>query len=240
MRYKIELSYDGTDFHGWQIQPNAPTVQALINEKLYTIFQEKINSMGSGRTDTGVHARKQILHVDIEKAIPENLQFRLNKMLPDTISINKITLVEDDFHARYGAVARAYEYFIHPTKNPFLEKYSYRFAKQLNVELMNKACELLMKHTDFECFSKVHTEVNNFNCTVTQACWSEENGQLKFYIQANRFLRNMVRAIVGTLLEVGEERIDLKEFENIIESRNRKRAGRSVPACGLHLVEVNY
>ena len=240
MRYKIDLSYDGTDFHGWQVQPNAVTVQQLINDKLYIIFQESVNSMGSGRTDTGVHARKQVLHVDIRKKIPENLMFRLNKLLPDSISINEITLVHDDFHARYDAKSRAYEYIVHRKKNPFLEKYSYNFNKKLDIELMNVACRVIMKHTDFECFSKVHTEVNNFNCDISEAFWSVDSGQLKFYIKANRFLRNMVRAIVGTLLDVGEGRIDLKQLTTIIESKSRKEAGRSVPAHGLYLIEVNY
>ena len=240
MRYKIDLSYDGTDFHGWQTQPNAVTVQQLINEKLHLIFQEKINSMGSGRTDTGVHARKQVMHVDITKKSPDNLLFRLNKMLPDSISINKIEEVNDEFHARYNAKSRAYEYLIHRSKTPFLERYSYKFAKELDLEQMNKACQLMMKHTDFECFSKVHTEVDNFNCTITEAYWEEGGGQIRFYIKANRFLRNMVRAIVGTLLEVGEGRLDLQDFEAIIDSKNRKKAGRSVPANGLYLLEVNY
>ena len=240
MRYKIDLSYDGTDFHGWQVQPNAVTVQQLINDKLYIIFQESVNSMGSGRTDTGVHARKQVLHVDIRKKIPENLMFRLNKLLPDSISINEITLVQDDFHARYDAKSRAYEYVIHRNKNPFLEKYSYNFNKKLDIDLMNVACGVIMKYTDFECFSKVHTEVNNFNCLISEAYWSVDSDQLTFYIKANRFLRNMVRAIVGTLLDVGEGRINLKQLTTIIESKSRKEAGRSVPAHGLYLIEVNY
>lgn len=240
MRYKIDLSYDGTHFHGWQIQPNAPTVQALVNEKLETIFQEKINSMGSGRTDTGVHARQQIVHVDIQKTIPENLVFRLNKMLPDSISIQEFSLIHDDFHARYDAKSRAYKYLIHRNKNPFLEKYSYNFSKNLDIDLMNRACDLMKTHNDFECFSKVHTEVNNFICKIEEAYWIEKGDEVIFYIKANRFLRNMVRSIVGTLLLIGENKIDLTEFESIINSKNRKRAGRSVPAHGLYLTEVNY
>jgi tRNA pseudouridine38-40 synthase len=240
VRYKIDLSYDGTEFHGWQIQPNAVTVQQLINDKLKLVLQEKINTMGSGRTDTGVHARKQVLHVDIQKEIPKNLIFRLNKLLPDSIAIINIKPVKDDFHARYHAQSRAYEYLIHQNKNPFLEKYSYNFNKVLEIDLMNSACQILIQHTNFESFSKVHTEVNNFNCVVTQAFWRKEKNHYKFYIKANRFLRNMVRAIVGTLLEVGEGKIDLDQFQQIIISKNRNNAGRSVPAQGLYLTEVNY
>ena len=240
VRYKIDLSYDGTDFHGWQIQPNALTVQQLLSDKLQIVIQEEINTMGSGRTDTGVHARKQVLHVDIKKDLPKNLLFRLNKLLPDSISILKIKAVSTNFHSRYDAKSRAYEYLIHKEKNPFIEKYSYRFNKELNIPLMNEACQLMMKYSDFECFSKVHTEVNNFNCVISEAFWLVEKDHLKFYIKANRFLRNMVRAIVGTLLEVGQGRASLAQFQSIIESKSRKQAGRSVPAEGLYLTEVNY
>lgn len=240
MRYKIELAYNGTPFHGWQIQPNAISVQQVLNEKLSIILQEKIQTMGSGRTDTGVHAKKQVVHCNITTKVPDNIIYRLNNILPCSIAVAKFEQTHNTFHARFDATSRAYEYLIHRGKSPFLDNFSYCLNKPLNIELMNQACCILKKHSDFECFSKIKTEVNNFICDIEEAFWENNKNELRFYIKANRFLRNMVRAIVGTLLEVGEEKISLNEFEAIIESKKRDNAGKSAPASGLYLIEVNY
>ncbi|MDB4834988.1 tRNA pseudouridine(38-40) synthase TruA [Cyclobacteriaceae bacterium] len=240
MRYRIDLSYDGTNYHGWQIQPNATTVQGVLNEALHTILRAPILTMGSSRTDTGVHALIQVVHFDFNKELPGNLLYKLNNLLPWSIAINSIEKVDNEFHSRYGALSRAYLYRIHQEKNPFRHNKSFLFTKTLDMDQMNKACEILNKHTDFEAFSKVKTEVNNFNCTISQAYWKQENGQIIFYIKANRFLRNMVRSIVGTMIDVGLNKCSLDEFDQIIKTKKRSLAGVSAPACGLYLSEVNY
>jgi tRNA pseudouridine38-40 synthase len=243
MRYFIECSYRGTNYCGWQIQENANTVQAEIEKALTILLKNPTSITGSSRTDAGVHAMHQVAHFEIEHEIqnPENLVFRMNKILPFDISIKRIYLVKDDYHSRFEATSRKYEYRISKSKNPFQKGLCYEFNQELNIDLMNEACQKLFQHIDFECFSKIKTEVNTFNCTIIEAHWQMENDEmLVFHIKANRFLRGMVRAIVGTLLEVGAGRLSVEDFEQIILSKNRKKAGRAVPAEGLFLMEVNY
>ena len=241
MRYFIELSYNGKNYHGWQIQPDAISVQEKINNALSTVYQKDIQIVGAGRTDTGVHASQMFAHFDIDKSIDDNLVFKLNSILPNDIFIKAIFLVDDEKHARFDALSRSYEYKIWLGRNPFLLDFSWQIHSQKpNVTLMNEAAKLLLDYEDFESFSKVKTDVHTFNCNVTEAFWVQKDNQLTFHISANRFLRNMVRAIVGTLLDVGLEKISISDFKNIIESKNRSNAGLSVPAKGLFLTQIKY
>ena len=240
MRYLLELAYDGTNYHGWQVQPNAKTVQAEVNKALSIILREDITTLGSGRTDAGVHAEQQFVHFDTDQPISDKLIQQLNGITPIDIAFYNIRKVHPDFNVRFDAITRAYRYRIKSSKNPFLLNQYYRYHKPVDVVAMNKAAATLLDYTDFECFSKVHTDVKTFLCTITQAEWKQEGNKLEFYIKANRFLRGMVRAIVGTLLEVGLGKITVQEFRDIIESKDRNKAGRAVPAEGLFLVEVNY
>ncbi len=243
MRYFIECSYRGTNYCGWQIQENANTVQAEIEKALSILLKIPTSIMGSSRTDAGVHAVQQMAHFESNTILsnPENLTYRLNKILPFDIAIKKVFPVKDDYHSRFEALSRKYEYRISKLKNPFQRGLCYEFNQELNIDLMNKACQILFQYLDFECFSKIKTEVNTFNCTIIEAFWQVENNEmLVFHIKANRFLRGMVRAIVGTLLEVGTGRLSIENFEKIILSKNRNKAGRAVPAEGLFLMEVNY
>ena len=241
MRYFIELSYNGKNYHGWQIQPDAISVQEKINNALSTVYQKDIQIVGAGRTDTGVHASQMFAHFDIDKLIDDNLEFKLNSILPNDIFIKAIFLVDDEKHARFDALSRSYEYKIWLGRNPFLLDFSWQIHSQKpNIALMNEAAKLLLDYEDFESFSKVKTDVHTFNCNVTEAFWIQKENQLTFHISANRFLRNMVRAIVGTLLDVGLEKISISDFKNIIESKNRSNAGLSVPAKGLFLTQIKY
>ena len=243
MRYFIECAFRGTNYCGWQIQENANTVQAEIEKALTILLRIPISIMGSSRTDTGVHAMHQVAHFDVENEIEnlENLAYRMNKVLPFDIAIKRIYRVADDYHARFEAISRKYEYRISSLKNPFQQGLCYEFNQDLNLEEMNKACQILFQCLDFESFSKIKTDVNTFDCTILEARWEvRQDSILVFHIKANRFLRGMVRAIVGTLLEVGAERLSVEGFEQIIFSKNRKKAGRAVPAEGLFLMEVNY
>lgn len=243
MRYFIECSYRGTNYSGWQIQENAHTVQAEIESGLSILLNKPIAITGSSRTDAGVHAVKQVAHFDIEvdNLNPENLAYRLNKILPFDISIKRIYPVRENYHCRFEAISRKYQYRISALKSPFQNGLYYEFNRDLNIELMNKASQKLFQYLDFECFSKIKTEVNTFNCTIIEAFWERvENDTLVFHIKANRFLRGMVRAIVGTLLEVGAGKLSVEDFEQIILSKKREKAGRAVPAEGLFLMEVNY
>ena len=240
-RYCLEISYLGTDFAGWQSQPNATGVQAVIEKALSTLLKENISIVGSSRTDAGVHVRQQFAHFDFDEPFDlGDIVYRLNSILPHTISIRNILPKSDDFHSRFDAQYRAYEYIISKNKNPFYTQQAYQFGTYLNVELMNQACKMFFKHTDYQCFSKVHTDVTTFVCQIFEASWYENQDFLIFKIKANRFLRGMVRAIVGTLIEIGLEKIDLDQLEQIILSKNRSKAGVSVPAKGLFLVEVGY
>ena len=241
MRYFIELSYNGKNYHGWQIQPDAISIQEKINNALSTVYQKDIQIVGAGRTDTGVHASQMFAHFDIDKLIDDNLEFKLNSILPNDIFIKAIFLVDDEKHARFDALSRSYEYKIWLGRNPFLLDFSWQIHSQKpNVTLMNEAAKLLLDYEDFESFSKVKTNVHTFNCNVTEAFWVQKDNQLTFHISANRFLRNMVRAIVGTLLDVGLDKISISDFKNIIESKNRSNAGLSVPAKGLFLTQIKY
>ncbi|MBT4678940.1 MAG: tRNA pseudouridine(38-40) synthase TruA [Flavobacterium sp.] len=241
MRYFIELSYKGTNYHGWQIQPDASSVQEEITKALATILQEKILLVGAGRTDAGVHASQMFAHVDTVKKLSNNYVHKLNAILPNDIVIKSIKEVSDDTHARFDAVSRTYEYKILLGRDPFLLETTWQLhQKNLQIEKMNEAANLLFKYEDFESFSKVKTDVNTFNCTIMKAVWTLEDKHLIFHIKANRFLRNMVRAVVGTLLEVGLGKKTVEDFRKIIESKKRSEAGLSVPAKGLFLTEVCY
>ena len=241
MRYFIELSYKGTNYHGWQIQPDASSVQEEITKALATILQEKILLVGAGRTDAGVHASQMFAHVDTVKKLTDDYVHKLNAILPNDIVIKSIKEVSDDTHARFDAVSRTYEYKILLGRDPFLLDITWQLhQKNLQIEKMNEAANLLFKYEDFESFSKVKTDVNTFNCTIMKAVWILEDKHLIFHIKANRFLRNMVRAIVGTLLEVGLGKKTVEDFRKIIESKKRSEAGLSVPAKGLFLTEVCY
>ena len=240
MRYFIELSYDGTPFVGWQRQPYGDSVQSCLENALSILFRKPLSIVGAGRTDAGVHAHQLFAHVDIDQHINQDLTFRLNKLLPKEIAVRNIFAVAQDAHARFDAVSRSYCYHITTRKNPFLQKRSYQFTKPLDVELMNQAAKILIDHENFKCFSKSKTDVKTYICDIQHAHWQQDGSELVFSIQANRFLRNMVRAIVGTLIEVGLRKISNSDFEAILKSRDRNQAGYSVPGHGLYLEKVNY
>ena len=251
MRYFIKLAYNGTNYHGWQYQPNAASVQETMNKAFSVILNAKIDLMGAGRTDTGVHAKEMYAHFDFETPfdIPSTIH-KLNSFLPKDIVIYDIFPVGDDAHTRFDATKRTYEYHINTFKDAFLQEQSWYFHQKLDLDLMNEAAKSLLNHTDFQCFSKVNTDVNTFDCTIFEAYWTrgrtEQNGakqvddKLIFTISANRFLRNMVRSIVGTLINIGLHKITLDDFETILESKNRDKAGFSVPAHGLYLTKIEY
>lgn len=241
MRYFIKLAYNGTNYHGWQSQPNAPSVQETLIKALSVVLNLEIKLMGAGRTDTGVHAKKMFAHFDFEKKMDiKSTVHKLNSYLPKDIVVFDIIQVPDHAHARFDATKRTYEYHINTYKDVFLQEQSWYYRQELDLDLMNEASKILLNHTNFQCFSKVNTEVNTFNCTVAEASWRQENNTLVFTISADRFLRNMVRAIVGTLIKVGLHKITLEDFNTIIENKNRSEAGFSVPAHGLYLTEIAY
>ncbi|PWS30743.1 tRNA pseudouridine(38-40) synthase TruA [Pedobacter paludis] len=242
-RYFIQLSYDGSLYHGWQIQPNAITVQELLDKAMSTYFRQTIETLGCGRTDAGVHATDFYAHFDVENINEEKVLKSvagINAMLPYQIAAKTVIPVKDEAHARFDAVARAYKYYVHFEKDPFKVNRSWLLKDKLDVNLMNKAAEQLLNYTDFSCFSKSNTQTFTNNCKITKAVFEETDNGLVFTIQADRFLRNMVRAIMGTLVRIGKGEIDLDDFKAIIESKNRSKAGQSVPACGLYLVKVEY
>jgi tRNA pseudouridine38-40 synthase len=240
MRYFFEIAYNGKNYNGWQSQNNGIGVQAVVEDALSKLLQQQVRIVGSGRTDAGVHCEQQFFHADIDKDLPSNFLQKLNSFLPADIMISLISGVKDDASARYDAVERSYRYQITRKKNPFLQDYTWHFFKEVDISTMNRAASLLVGEQDFECFSKVHTDVNHFLCNITNAEWSLKNDLLIFEISANRFLRGMVRAIVGTLLDVGTGKIQISDFEKIIKSRDRKKAGANVPAQGLFLTSVKY
>lgn len=242
-RYYLQLSYDGTDYHGWQIQPNGVTVQEDLQKALSLILREDISVVGCGRTDTGVHASYFVAHFDCASPIADvdKLVYKLNGFLSKDIAIFDLQPVSDEFHARFTATARAYEYHLVTQKSSFLNRYSYRPNFGLDFEAMNKAAKHLLDYTDFTSFSKLHTDVKTNNCDVRVAYWEQKDDHhWVFHITADRFLRNMVRAIVGTLLDVGKGKITEEQFVQIIENKNRCKAGVSVPGQALFLVDVAY
>ncbi|WP_338410708.1 tRNA pseudouridine(38-40) synthase TruA [uncultured Flavobacterium sp.] len=241
MRYFIKFAYNGKNYHGFQTQPNATSVQETLTDAMQLLIDKTIEIVGAGRTDSGVHAKQMFAHFDVEKPI-ETLYWlsKLNSYLPKDIVIYDIFEVDKDTHARFNASARTYEYNIHTHKDAFLENTSWYYFQDLDFDKMNEACHILFNHTDFECFSKANTDVHTHNCTITEAYWKKTNHQFIFTIKADRFLRNMVRAIVGTMINVGIGKTSINEFEKIIESKSRSKAGFSVPAHGLFLVKIEY
>ncbi len=241
MRYIIQLAYKGTRYHGWQKQHNALTVQSVLDEKLSLLIGENIETLGCGRTDKGVHATNFYAHFDTTKLIDgDHIVYKLNHLLPDDIVVFAVQQVDETFNARFDATSRTYEYWITRQQNPFLTEQAWYQYGNLNIEKMNEAAAKLIGKKDFESFSKVHTQVNNFICDVMYAKWEFANDKLIFTIQANRFLRNMVRAIVGTLMEVGKGKLTLQDVQDILDSKNRCEAGQSVPAHGLFLTKIVY
>ncbi|MBO7481623.1 MAG: tRNA pseudouridine(38-40) synthase TruA [Bacteroidales bacterium] len=240
MRYRIDLSYVGTHYHGWQSQPNASTVQETLEDALGKVLRENISVTGCGRTDTGVHAEYYVAHFDANAEIDAKIIDRLNGLLPDDISIFSIVKADESFHARFDAKKRSYKYVITQRKNPFLKGFSWHVRYPLNVAGMQEAADKLFNYTDFTSFSKLHTDVKTNNCKIYRAEFVRDGDRIVFYISADRFLRNMVRAIVGTLVEVGKDKLSVDDFCSIIESKDRCEAGQSVPADGLFLTEVEY
>ncbi|SHK57732.1 tRNA pseudouridine38-40 synthase [Chryseobacterium polytrichastri] len=241
LRYFIEFSYSGKNYFGYQIQPNAISVQEELEKALSTILREKIKTTGAGRTDTGVHAKKIYAHFDTEQVISDQLCHRLNGFLPADISIKRIFEVRDDFHARFDATFRTYEYYISMEKNPFTQDSAWQhWRKPLDIDKMNEACKILFEYEDFTSFAKLHTDNKTNLCKMYKAEWEQNGTELKFTVSANRFLRNMVRAIVGTMVEVGSGKIKPEDLRKVIENKNRNSAGTSAPAQGLFLVDVGY
>ncbi len=241
-RYFIELAYNGRNYHGWQIQPGTPTVQEVLNRALSTLLREEIQVVGAGRTDTGVHASFYVAHFDTCQSLeyPEQTVYKLNRILGKDIAVSRIYPVATDKHARFSAVSRTYQYFIDKNKNPFTCEYAWKVYPLPDIRLMNEACQVLFEYRDFTSFSKLHTDVKTNNCIIMDAHWKDTGKQLVFTIKADRFLRNMVRAIVGTMVEIGQGKLTLADFRRIIESRNRCNAGTSVPGHALFLCHVDY
>lgn len=266
-RFFIEIAFNGTPYHGWQAQPNAVAVQEVLDKAMSTVFRQAIETVGCGRTDTGVHARQLFAHFDAaaqqpivdgswfmdeggqveldEKPStinyePLTLLRSINALLPHDIAAKRLIPVHAEAHARFDATERSYEYRIHFEKDPFLHNFSWQLRDVPDVGLMNEAAKILMEYIDFSCFSKSNTQVKTNNCKITRAEWVEQDGKLVFHITADRFLRNMVRAIVGTLMMVGKKEIEPESVREIINSKNRSNAGTSVPACGLYLTAIKY
>ena len=241
MRYFIRFSYFGKAYHGWQKQPNAITVQEVLQNALSTLLRSDIEITGAGRTDTGVHAKEMYAHFDHGPITDTNdLVYRLNAFLPEDISIYSIHGMQENAHARFDAVERTYEYWVVQSKNPFYKDLAHFVKHPLDMERMNTAASFLKEHDDFECFSKSNTDVKTFICEVRHAKWETKEDRLVFTISADRFLRNMVRAIVGTLLDVGMGKMEPREINDVIKSKSRSEAGVSVPAKGLYLTKVLY
>lgn len=241
-RYFFEISYNGTPYFGWQQQVGQVSVQEVIQKDLQKLFQkEEIEIVGCGRTDKGVHAKNYYFHCDLSHEIDtENLVYKLNKMLPDSISVSSIFLVKSDLHARFSATKRTYRYFIHQQKDPFITECSTYFPNIIDVEAMNTACKYLLGKQDFSSFAKIHTDVKTHICTVYEARWLKQGNQLVFEISADRFLRNMVRAIVGTMLDIGTKKLVPENLPEIIAKQNRSAASKSVSPFGLFLWKVEY
>lgn len=241
-RYFIKLAFDGTNYYGWQKQPNAKSIQETLEEKLSIIMKSPVSIVGAGRTDTGVHAREYFAHFDCVEIV-QNLKkiiYKLNSLLPSDIAVYNLFAVNNKAHARYSATSRTYKYYISKTKDPFNNRYSLRYSKSLDLKSMQIAAEKLRRIGNFKCFSKSKEDIRNFECIVYEAYWEEYTNQYIFTIKANRFLRNMVRAIVGTMLEIGENKISISELDVILRSENRSLAGKSVDGKALFLEKIEY
>ena len=242
MRYFITFSYDGTRYHGWQIQPNGDSVQERLEWALSTLLRREVNVTGAGRTDAGVHARVMVAHFDFDEAIDcQQLCYKLNRLLPFDIAVQEVKQVSDDMHARFSATSRMYHYYIHTKKDPFRRAYSCEIHYPLDFALMNEAGKILTTYEDFGAFCKSHTDVKTTICHVTEARWVQTSETAWYFrITANRFLRNMVRAVVGTLIDVGRGKLSIEEFRKVIEGKRRTEAGESMPGNALFLEDVRY
>ena len=242
-RYFIEFSFMGTRYHGWQRQSNATTVQHVLEDSLTMLTGQHIPTTGAGRTDTGVHARHFTAHVESDHDLfekPVDFLYKMNSILPDDIAIKDVYRVKPEVHARFSAVSRTYEYIIRTTKDPFDTGFAWYFSRPLDIESMNQATSILLESHDFTSFSKLHADVKTNRCHLMSAVWRVDEGRIIFRVQADRFLRNMVRALVGTLVQVGMGKTDILSFSRIVEARDRSKAGYSVPAHGLYLVDISY
>ncbi len=241
-RYFVEFAYNGGKYHGWQIQPNAITIQEVLNKALSTLLKQDINMVGAGRTDTGVHASHFVAHFDINEEIMDqkDLVIRMNRFLGSDIRIDRIMKVQNDLHARFSALSRTYNYVVSRKKSPFLNDFSWTIYYQLDFDRICEATKCLKEYTDFTSFARLHADTKTNDCDIREAEWLVKGDYWVFRIKANRFLRNMVRAIVGTLVEVGRDKISLDEFKQIIESKNRSSAGQSAPPQGLFLTHIEY
>lgn len=241
-RFFIYLKYDGTSYHGWQVQPNARSVQGELERALSTLMREQVQIVGAGRTDTGVHARMMVAHFDTDAAIDcQQLAYKMNRLLPQDIAVDRIVPVPQDMHARFSATARTYHYYVHTAKDPFMRAYSFALPYNVDFERMNRAADVLLGVDDFAAFCKSNSDAKTTLCHVTYAQWEQDSDtQWHFRITANRFLRNMVRAIVGTLIDVGRGRTSLEEFTEIIRNKNRQCAGESMPGNALFLENIEY
>lgn len=241
MRYFIEFSYNGSTFFGYQIQPNEISVQEELEKALSTILRSEIKTTGAGRTDTGVHAKKMFAHFDFEESLSDNLVYQLNSFLPPSIGVKRIFEVKEDFHARFSATYRTYEYYISLEKNPFTENFAWQhWRKSLDIDKMNEASKILFEYDDFGSFAKVGADNKTNICKIYRADWEQTGKELKFTISADRFLRNMVRAIVGTMVEIGSGKLQPSDLRKVIEAQDRGVAGSSAPAYALFLVDVGY
>lgn len=252
MRYFIQLSYDGTGYHGWQVQPNGVSVQEVLQKALSTLLRQPTEVTGAGRTDAGVHASMMVAHFDwpaahegegCEEAPLDctQLTYKLNRLLPPDVAVQAVRPVGPEMHARFSATRRTYHYYIHTRKNPFLRGYSWQVNVPLDFALMNEAAQVLLEYSDFTSFSKTGTDVKTNICQLTEARWEQlKPGEWRFTVSANRFLRNMVRAIVGTLVEVGRHRMTISQMRHAIEAKDRQRAGESVPGHALYLTNIEY
>lgn len=252
MRYFIQLSYDGTRYHGWQVQPNGVSVQEVLQKALSTLLRQPTEVTGAGRTDAGVHASMMVAHFDWPAAhegegceeMPldcTQLTYKLNRLLPPDVAVQAVRPVGPEMHARFSATRRTYHYYIHTRKDPFLRGYSWQVNVPLDFALMNEAAQVLLEYSDFTSFSKTGTDVKTNICQLTEARWEQlKPGEWRFTVSANRFLRNMVRAIVGTLVEVGRHRMTISQMRHAIEAKDRQRAGESVPGHALYLTNIEY
>ena len=236
----MELEYFGKAYHGWQRQPGALSVQQVVEESLSTLLQENTVVVGAGRTDAGVHAQQLFAHFDSEADLSQNFIFRINSLLPGDVAVKDLLEVKADAHARFDAYSRSYEYHITSRKNVFLKDAAYFVKRELDVVKMNEASKILFEYSNFKCFSRSRTDVHTYNCKITDARWIQDGSDLVFHITADRFLRNMVRAIVGTLLEIGLGKMETREMHRILKSEDRREAGASVPAHGLYLTRIMY